>query len=145
VPLAQQLRQLDQQTGPEEPKLLRKYAVLGYLQIRATYGLQGSEPILREVGKLTPGGELVWIPVHTAELELAQHNAAQDAARLIGRIQSRLVGVPANTPLAQLSEEQRRILRMSNAEFGRFRAAGGNPAPAPQGAALAQQDQGAAA
>jgi len=127
-PLAAQVRQLERELGPEEPRLLSRYAPIGACRIRSEYGPGGL--LLREVGRLNASSAIEYISVADAELLLALHHRAEESARLEARRASRLPIERREVPLTQLSEEEMRILRMSNAVFQRFRASQGTEVPA---------------
>jgi hypothetical protein len=118
LPIAAQLRQLDRETGPEEPRLLRRYEPIGFVRIRSEYGPSGL--IGREVGRLADNNEMVWVTISHAELMLAQHERSLERERLVARIATRL-DEPRPASLEECSPEHMRILRMSNTEFARFR------------------------
>lgn len=121
APLAAQLRQLDRETGPEEPRLLRKYAPLGYIRIRSEYGPAGL--VQREVGRLRADNTMEWFPLHQVDLELEIHNRSVEAERLLARGQQRLGRLL--TTLTGVNDADMRILRMSNKDFQSFRSSRG--------------------
>jgi len=126
--LAAQLRQLDRETGPDEPRLVKKYAPIGALYIRSTWSDSGI--VSREIGTIS-GTEtsITWRTMQDADLLLMQKERRDERARLVARMATRLANPPAT--LEEVPEVEMRLLRMSNTEYDRwFRAQEARNAPA---------------
>jgi len=119
-PLAAQLRQLDRLNEPEEVTLMRRYKDLGVLFVRSLYGPTGLvERQLQIQGEA--GAKPAWISVKDAEMKLAERQASKDMSLALNRREARLGAAKADTPWAELSSEERRILFLSQKEYNSFR------------------------
>jgi len=139
TPLAAQMRQIQRLEEPKELALLRKYKDLGATRIRSVYGLNG---LLQQevfvpafVAKaqgyedVPPGGE--YITLLDAESAIAEKSAKEEVDRMLGRRNDRLPESKRALSIGSLSDEDRRILRMSQKEYNSFRA-GVTPATSSQ-------------
>lgn len=139
TPLAAQMRQIQRLEEPKELALLRKYKDLGATRIRSVYGLNG---LLQQevfvpafVAKaqgyedVPPGGE--YITLLDAESAIAEKSAKEEVDRMLGRRADRLPEGKRTLSIGSLSDEDKRILRMSQKEYNSFRA-GVTPATSSQ-------------
>jgi len=134
TPLAAQMRQIQRLEEPKEIALLRKYKDLGATRIRSVYGLNGllqqevfvPAHVVRGQGydDVAPGGD--YVTLLDAESALADKAAREETERMLGRRNDRLPEGKRTLSFGSLSEEDKRILRMSQKEFNSFRA-GNNP------------------
>jgi len=149
TPLAAQMRQIQRLEEPKELSLLRKYKDLGATRIRSVYGLNGL--LQQEVfvpafvakaqgyDDVSPGGD--YITLLDAESAIAEKSAKDEVERMLGRRTERLPEGKRTLSIGSLSDEDRRILRMSQKEYNSFRttrvgasAPTTSAAPAPKGA-----------
>lgn len=134
MPLAAQMRQVARETEPEEIRLLKRYSPIRATLIRATYGPGGL--VEREVsGPFGVNQASTWISAGRAEQLLIAHQAAEEVARLVRRSDERLGHHVTEAQLPTLGAEDMRILRMSAAEWERFRSQQGGAAQAAAGGA----------
>lgn len=138
--LAAQMRQVNRLAEPDEMAVFRRFRDMGAVHVRSTYGSTGL--LDREVG--FPGLLLeanhgswahdyggpfegtIYLPLIAAENLRASFEEVQIAERARARIPVRLPD-RASATWDELSQEERRLCLLSNAEYQRFRARGGNP------------------
>lgn len=101
----------------EERRLLNKYRPIGPDAVRATY--YGSGETEWEVGlpTLKWGEPHQWISLGKADDLLKEVTRRQDVERMIARAKTRLQKTITEGDLPSLSEEDMRILRMSNSAW----------------------------
>ncbi|MFX6519192.1 hypothetical protein ABTG60_07010, partial [Acinetobacter baumannii] len=107
---------------PEEVKLLKKFAPIGANRIRVNYTLNGL--LSRELRVPSQGGEgFSWISQDEAEDLLGLASVKEAEGNLLRRAETRL-GLKGLKPpdLAGLTDEQSRILRLSQKEYNSFLA-----------------------
>jgi len=155
TPLAAQMRQIQRLEEPKELSLLRKYKDLGATRVRSVYGLSGllqqevfvPASVAKAQGyeDVPPSGE--YITLLDAEGAMAEKSAKDEHARMLGRRNDRLKEGRRALSIGSLTDEETRILRMSQKEYNSFRAAGSSAPPkveaAPKEAAKAAPTQGA--
>jgi len=150
TPLAAQMRQIQRLEEPKELSLLRKYKDLGATRIRSVYGLNGLLQqevfvpafVAKAQGYEDVGPEGDDVTLLDAESALAAKAARDETERMLGRRSERLPENKRSLSIGSLTDEDRRILRMSQKEFNSFRTARAGatspaaspPAPAPKGA-----------
>lgn len=134
--LAAQMRQVDRLSEPEELKALRRFKDFGAVHVRSTYGLSGrldwelGVPIhLLPRGGLSARGSdpVQYFRMLDAENALAVWTAEQDKERALSRRVARLPAARHETPWESLSQEERRLLLLSNRAYQSFRS--GEPEP----------------
>jgi len=124
------MRQIQRLEEPKELALLRKYKDLGATRIRSVYGLNGLLQqevfvpafIAKAQGyeDVPPSGE--YITLLDAESAIAEISAKEEVDRMLGRRADRLPEGKRTLSIGSLSDEDRRILRMSQKEYNSFRA-----------------------
>lgn len=130
TPLAAQMRQIQRLEEPKELSLLRKYKDLGASRIRSVYGLNGLLQqevfvpafVAKQQGYEDVGPEGDYITLLDAESAMAAKAAHDEHERMLGRRAERLPEGKRSLSIGSLSDEDRRILRMSQKEFNSFRA-----------------------
>jgi len=137
TPLAAQMRQIQRLEEPKELSLLRKYKDLGATRIRSVYGLNGLlqqevfVPFSVAKGQgyedVPPGGD--YITLLDAEGALADKSAREERERMLARRKDRLAEGRRALSIGSLTDEETRVLRMSQKEYNSFRAAGSSAAP----------------
>jgi hypothetical protein len=133
-PITAQLRQLNRLQEPEEMPLLRHFRDLGATQIHSVYGQSGlldrqvqlPPEAFASAGVRVPEGPTL-VSVLMAENLLAQRAERKKREIALGRRSARLGAERAETPWDDLSQEERRVLLLSQKEFNSFRTTGGNP------------------
>jgi len=152
TPLAAQMRQIQRLEEPKELSLLRKYKDLGATRIRSVYGLNGLLQqevfvpafVAKAAGyeEVPPGGD--YITLLDAESSLAEKSARDETERMLGRRSERLPESKRTLSIGSLSDEDKRILRMSQKEFASFRTSGATTKAPQAGSAPAAKTAGPA-
>jgi hypothetical protein len=121
-PLAAQVRQMQRLSEPDEVTVLKRFAnTVGAIRIRSEYAVSGL--VSREIGILSDAGTMEWISIADAELRLAVTERNRQLESYTARIPVRLAGIdPLPVDYAHCNDEQKGILRMSQAQYGAFRA-----------------------
>lgn len=145
--LAAQVRQVNRLAEPDEMATFRRFRDMGCLHVRSTYGSTGlldrevgfPAPLLRDHSEtwarnITMGDDvtIVYVPLIGAESLRSAWEAWTSKERAIARIPTRLPDRAGST-WEMLSQEERRICLLSNAEYQRFLARGANPRIGEQG------------
>jgi len=153
APLASQMRQVLRLEEPKEMATLRRFVDLGATRVQSTYGrtglLEQQVHVPRDVA-IAQGYEDVassggYITLLDAEDAMSGLQARRERERMLARREVRLPEARRGLSIGQLTEEERRILRLSQKEYNSFRVSRGTGnvgapagAPAPEGAQGAQ-------
>lgn len=138
--LAAQVRQVNRLAEPDEMATFRRFRDMGCVHVRSTYGSTGlldrevgfPAPLLRgnsetwSQGVAVGDAPVVYVPLIGAESLRSAWEAWTAKERAISRIPVRLPD-KATATWEDLSQEERRLCLLSNAEYQRFLARGANP------------------
>jgi hypothetical protein len=157
VPLAAQMRQVLRLEEPKEMAILRRFKDLGASRVRSVYGQTGlleQEVFVPSEVALKAGYENVptkgeYITLLDAEQELGALNERLERERALARREIRLPEARRRATWVQLTQDERRILLLSQKEWNSFRVsprggkvAAGAATPPSKTAISSQEEEG---
>jgi hypothetical protein len=129
VPLAAQMRQVLRLEEPKEMAVLRRFKDLGATKVRSVYGQTGlleqelyvPSDLARALNYEDVGTRGAYISLVDAEEELAVRTQRAERERALARREVRLPVHRRAVSWVNLTQEERRILLLSQKEFNSFR------------------------
>jgi hypothetical protein len=125
-----QVKTFEKALKPKEMKLLAKFAPMGASRVRSTYGRSGI--LSMEVGfiEATPdvafppgqANDFYYLDRVVAESAFERYTARQNREMLVRRAPERLGREIVIDQIGNLTQEERRVLNMSNKDYASFRA-----------------------